>query len=211
MRTAGLYAYIISGVDEHLNTDVAERDRRRQFISGFAGAVGDAVVTADAVAVWTNDRYVAQANYELACEWKIFSTDRVRSGEHRNMTDWLLAEVPAEACVGADPSTVPHVVWHRWEAQLRGKFIRLLRVNRNLVDEMWPDRPAANTDAIRVHGVYYAGERFGAKLAAVRQYLREHEADAMIVSALTEIAWVLNLRGNDLPYTPVFKVSIMGY
>lgn len=208
MRSANLTAYIITAFDEHLNTDVAERDQRRHFISGFAGAIGDAVITADAVAMWTNDRFVAQANYELACEWQIFSTDRVRSGEHQNMTEWLLAAVPPDACIGADPATVPHARWHRWETQLHGKFIRLLRVNRNLVDEMWPERPPANADAIQVHGVHYAGERFGAKLAAVRRYLREHEADAMVVSALTEIAWVLNLRGNDLPYTPVFKVSV---
>lgn len=217
MRAADVHAYIVTAYDEHLNVDVAERDRRREYISGFGGAVGDAVITADAVALWTSERYVAQAIYELDCDWQIFSTDRTshhnqnhQSSHHTsqpNVTAWLQMQLPPDACVGADPATVPHHMWHRWAAHLEsGKFIRLLRLNRNLVDEIWTERPAANADAIEVHPLQYAGERYGAKLVAVRQYLALHNLDAMVVGALTEIAWVLNLRGNDLPFTPVFKV-----
>lgn len=206
MRAAGVHAYIVTGLDEHLNDDVAERDRRREYISGFGGRIGDAVVTHDALAMWTNDRHVAQANYELDCDWQIYSVDRAAS---TNVTAWLAEQLPADACVGADPATVPHQLWHAWQRHLAAdKAIRLLRLPRNLVDEIWgAERPAPNADALVVHGLHYAGERYGAKLRAVRHALRAHKADAMVVSALTEIAWVLNLRGNDLPYTPVFKVS----
>lgn len=211
MRNTGVHAYIVTNFDEHLNDDVAPRDRRREYISGFAGRIGDAVITHDSVAMWTNDRYVAQANYELDCEWQLFSVDRADGRAAPNVTVWLQQQLPADTCVGADPATVPHHQWHGWLRQFEagGKSIRLLRLPRNLIDEIWgADRPDANADAVQVHGLHYAGERYGVKLAAVRHALRLHKADALVVTSLTEIAWVLNLRGNDLPYTPVFKVRV---
>lgn len=109
--------------------------------------------------------------------------------------------------MGADPRTVPHSVWLEWEAKLQLKFIRLIRLNHNLIDLVWLHRPKESTDAIKVHSMQFAGEKWQTKIEKLRKHLIEEKCDAMIVTSLTEIAYLLNLRGNDLPYTPVFKVS----
>lgn len=113
------------------------------------------------------------------------------------------------ARVGVDPRTVPHKVWLEWESELQLKFIRLVKLNRNLIDLVWIDRPPANTALIKVHPLEHAGEKWQSKLNKLRRKLVEDHCDGMVVTSLTEIAYLLNLRGNDLPYTPVFKVRII--
>lgn len=122
------------------------------------------------------------------------------------------SQLAPDSRVGADPHTVPHHIWHKWDHHLQSlKFIRLLKLNRNLIDDIWSERPAPNLDPITIQPVSKAGEPFGSKLSAVRQTLRSHECDAMIVTSSTEIAYLLNLRGNDLPFVPVFKVRIRAW
>lgn len=108
--------------------------------------------------------------------------------------------------VGADPHTVPHALWKRWDEELSRRFIRLLRVNRNLVDLVWPDRPRPPTDLLDVHPIKFAGEKWQSKVDSLRAHMVHERCDAIIVTSLTEIAYLLNLRGRDLPHTPVFKV-----
>lgn len=105
-------------------------------------------------------------------------------------------------------------MWSEWKAKLTGHFVRLVKIRRNFVDIIWPPqhRPAANDDAIIVHDEQlYAGERWTAKVETVRRQLLINRIDAMVVTALDEIAYTLNLRGNDLPYMPVFKVMLTIY
>lgn len=108
--------------------------------------------------------------------------------------------------VGADPHTVPHYLWIQWEADLGNRFIRLTRVNRNLVDIVWPDRPEAPADLLDVHPVKFAGEKWQSKIETLRKQLVVERCDAIVVTSLTEIAYLLNLRGKEFPHTPVFKV-----
>lgn len=110
--------------------------------------------------------------------------------------------------MGADPRTVPHKVWLEWEAQLQLKYIRLVRLNQNLIDLVWINRPPKNTNVITVHPPDYTGEKWRSKLKTLRKHLLKDQCDAMIVTALTEIAYLLNLRGSDFPYTPVFTVFL---
>lgn len=109
--------------------------------------------------------------------------------------------------MGADPRTVPHKKWLEWEDKLQLKFIRLIRLNHNLIDLVWLDRPKENTEVIKVHPIKYAGEKWQSKIQTLRKHLVDEQCDAIIVTSLTEIAYLLNVRGNDLPYTPVFKVD----
>lgn len=109
--------------------------------------------------------------------------------------------------MGADPHTVPHFLWIQWESELYRKFIRLVKVNRNLVDMVWEGRPQPTEDVIRVHSLNYAGEKWQKKIETLRAHLVTERCDAIVVTSLTEIAYMLNLRGNDLPHTPVFKVN----
>lgn len=113
--------------------------------------------------------------------------------------------------MGADPRTVPHKMWLEWEELLQLKFIRLIRLNHNLIDLVWLDRPKENTEVIKVHPIKYAGEKWQSKIQTLRKHLVDEQCDAIIVTSLTEIAYLLNVRGNDLPYTPVFKVDKKTY
>lgn len=108
--------------------------------------------------------------------------------------------------VGVDPRTVPHSIWLKWESELQLKFIRLIKVNENFVDKVWIDRPPEKNATIKVHPLEHAGEKWESKLKQLRTKLAQDSCDAMIVTSLTEIAYLLNLRGKDIPYTPVFRV-----
>lgn len=145
-----------------------------------------------------------QANDELNCDWKIFATNAEPS-----LTEWLRSELGAESRVGADPHIVPHYLWQQWESELHQKFIRLVRVNRNLIDLVWSDRPQPVEDDVHVQPLLYSGEKWQNKVTTLREQLVELRCDAMVVTSLTEIAYLLNLRGNYLPHTPVFKVRVM--
>lgn len=163
-------------------------------------------ITLHAVALWTDDQFLPQANSELNCDWKIFS-----SSHEPSVTEWLRSELAAEVRVGADPHIVPHHLWQQWETELHQKFIRLVRVNRNLIDMVWQDRPQPVGDDVHVQPYLYAGEKWQTKVRVLRDHLIQLRCDAMIVTSLTEIAYLLNLRGSDLPHTPVFKVRIYWY
>lgn len=93
-----------------------------------------------------------------------------------------------------------------WETELQLKYIRLIRLNENLIDNVWTDRPSENTAPIKVHPLEYAGEKWQSKIKRLRKQLVMDSCDAMIVTSLTEIAYLLNLRGDDFRYVPVFKV-----
>lgn len=201
LQGAEIDAYIITSYDEHLNEDIDDHDKRRQYISGFTGPSALVAITMHSVALWTDNQFLAQANSELNCDWKIFSLNTEPSP-----TDWLKTELSPESRVGSDPHTVPRFMWTKWEAELHSKFIQLVKINRNLVDMVWIDRPPPVTDDVFVQNYNLAGEKWQSKVARLRVHLSKQNCDAMIVTSLTEIAYLLNLRGNDLPHIPVFKV-----
>lgn len=114
-----------------------------------------------------------------------------------------------EMRVGADPHLIPFAVWRQWEKELYLKhFLYLVKVNNNLIDVIWgASRPPVEDNRIRVHETRYSGEKWKSKITALRSTLRNMNCDAMVVTSLPEIAYILNLRGSDIPYTPVFKVK----
>lgn len=119
----------------------------------------------------------------------------------------LQDQLPDDSLVGADPHTVPHVLWDDWQAQLSSEFIRLVKVHRNFVDVIWKHRPLPSDEKITVQPLVYAGTEWKDKVSEIRSSLLSNRINAMVVTSLTEIAYTLNMRGNDLPYTPVFKVN----
>ncbi len=112
--------------------------------------------------------------------------------------------------VGADPRLIPHFLWLEWERDLLKYHFTLVKVHRNLVNMVWDtDRPQPRDFPIRVHSTEYAGEKWESKVAALRETLPAAMVDAMVVTSLTEIAYLLNLRGSDIPYIPVFKAFLI--
>ncbi|XP_058057335.1 xaa-Pro aminopeptidase ApepP [Anopheles bellator] len=204
-QSAELDAYLVPSYDEHQSQYQMESDQRIKFLTGFSGTEGAAVVLLRSAAFWVDDRYVEQADQELNCAWRLF-----RQGERPSMAEYLLAELTPETLVGADPQLIPRSQWKALETDLSSDYIRMVRINRNLVDMVWGSkRPAPKSNQIRVHPVRFAGERWEAKVARLRANLTALRCDGMIVVSLTEIAYLLNLRGSDIPYVPVFKAYLL--
>lgn len=199
-----IYGYILPSTDEHLNQEVAARDQRLRYLSGFSGVRAFAAVTSHGAAIWVENRYAQQADGELECDWEIYLT----SG-NVSVADWLGSHVHIDKRVGADPHLVPHSLWVQWERELEDKFLKLVRINTNLVDHIWGDeRPEMpKNQVIKVHEKHFAGESWQDKVKELRRRLAHLGCDAMVVTSLTEIAYLLNIRGTDIPYTPVIKVG----
>ncbi|XP_050327014.1 xaa-Pro aminopeptidase 2 [Bactrocera neohumeralis] len=200
LRGLEIDAYILSPYDEHLNQEMAENDKRVQYLTGFTGIGAFAVVTARSAAVWVDNRYVQQADVEVDCEWELY-----RLNDTVTITGWLSSKLYANQRVGADPHLVPHHLWMRWERELGNRLLVLSRINNNLLDMIWVDRPPASNFTIRVQELQFAGDKWEFKVDELRMKLQKFSCNAMIVTSLTEIAYLLNIRGLDLPYTPVVK------
>ncbi|XP_063218262.1 xaa-Pro aminopeptidase 1-like isoform X2 [Bacillus rossius redtenbacheri] len=206
-RVPPLDAFIVTRHDEHQSEDVAERDKRIRFLTGFSGSYGLAVVTQERAALWTDGRYFLQAEEELDCRWEL-----MRAGQPGvpSATRWLAGALPPGARVGADPRLVPHATWGDWALDLARANISLVAVGSNPVDQTWTDgRPLYAPQPAFVHHLKYAGKAWEQKVADLRAALGQLGAEAMVVTALDEVAWLLNVRGRDLPFTPVVRAYLV--
>lgn len=198
-----IYGYILPSTDEHLNQEVATRDQRLHYISGYTGNLAVAAITQGGAAIWLENRFVRQADGELDCDWQIFL-----AGGNVSIADWLGSQLHMNKRIGADPQLVPHHLWLSWERDLAAKFLKLVHINVNLVDMIWdaerPEPPKHHV--IEVQSRDYAGEKWEEKVHELRRRLKHLGCDAMVITSLTEIAYLLNIRGKDIPYTPVVKV-----
>ncbi|XP_017103764.2 uncharacterized protein [Drosophila bipectinata] len=194
--------YILPTMDEHLNQEVAVRDQRLHYLSGYSGIRAFAAITDKGAAIWVENRYAQQADGELECDWEIYLT-----GGNVSVAEWLGSHVKYDLRVGADPHLVPHSLWMQWERELEEKFLKLVKINNNLVDLIWGDeRPAPPAgQVIRVHKQDFAGEKWQDKVRELRRRLAHLGCDAIVITSLTEIAYLFNIRGTDIPYTPVVK------
>ncbi|KAL5272992.1 XPNPEP2 family protein [Megaselia abdita] len=193
--------YILPSFDENLNSEVADSDKRLQYISGFSGYEAFATITAGRSALWVDEKFLRQADGELDCEWEIYDIN----GPVR-ISDWFESTLFPDKRIGADARLVPHDLWTKWETELSERYQTLVRINNNLVDLIWGDeRPPASTYTIKVHEMRLAGEKWEHKIGRLRHILKNDGCDAMVVTSLTEIAYLLNIRGKDIPYTPVVK------
>ncbi|BFF90822.1 xaa-Pro aminopeptidase 2 [Drosophila madeirensis] len=197
-----IYGYILPSTDEHLNQEVAARDQRLHYLTGYTGVRAFAAITHHGAAMWLEKRYAQQADGELDCDWEIYLANG-----NVSIADWLGSRVHLDKRVGADPHLVPHYLWAEWERELEDKFLKLVKVNNNLVDLIWgaerPEQP--KNQVIQVQAREFAGENWQDKIRELRRRLAHLGCDAMVVTSLTEIAYLLNIRGTDIPYTPVVK------
>lgn len=202
MRQLGVDAMLIPSGDSHQSEYVAEADKRRRWIGGFTGSSGFAVVTLDKAAMWTDGRYFLQAEDELDCNWLF-----MKGEEHDDLawTEWLGLELSANSKVGADPTLTGASTWIKWEEDMQPYKLQLFPLERNPIDDIWLERPERSTALLEVHDIKYAGLTWQTKLSKVREKLAEKKMDALVVSALDENAWLFNLRGKDIPYTPMFR------
>ena len=204
MRENGLSAFIFPSSDPHNSEYVAEHWKSREWISGFSGSAGTAVVTLEHAALWTDSRYFIAAEKEL--KGTDFKLMKLRVEGTPSVAEWLgtMLSSTETAVVGLDGyvNSLDEVSVLEQELATRGNIS--VRTDVDPVDELWIDRPVIPDNMVHLHPLEYAGEPISSKISRVRQCLVDKGADGLLVTALDEIAWVLNLRGSDVHCNPVF-------
>ena len=193
MRENGLSAYVVPGNDPHASEYMASHWCEMQWLSGFQGESGTVVVTMDRALLWTDSRYYLQAGIEL----KGSSIELMRESDVDcpSVVDWLSEHV--EGLVGVNPEMFSVNDFAEWSEKVSLKSV-------DLIKPLWMEgRPAIPADKLYPYSADFAGETVESKIARMREQLAKKKANAMIVSALDEIAWLLNIRGNDVEYNPV--------
>ncbi|PHT56543.1 hypothetical protein CQW23_05029 [Capsicum baccatum] len=193
-----LHALIVPSEDYHQSEYVSARDKRRAFVSGFTGSAGLALITMNEALLWTDARYFLQAAQQLSDEWKL-----MRMGEDPSVDIWMTDNLPKDAAIGVDTWCVSVDTAQKWECAFAKKQQKLVQTTRNLVDEVWKNRPPAETNPVTVHPLQFAGRSVADKLKELRKNLVQGKARAMIVTTLDEVAWLYNVRGSDVSYCPV--------
>lgn len=201
MREKGLSAFIFPSTDPHSGEYIPDYWMARQWISGFNGSAGTAVVTLEEAALWTDSRYFLAAAEQL--EGTGFKLMKQGLADTPSIAEWLGDVLPEGCVVGMDGwvNTVASVI--DMEEELDGYGLEL-ETSLDPTAELWKDRPELPDSPIETQPIELAGESAGSKIKRVRQKLEEEGADALIVSQLDEIAWLLNLRGTDVHCNPVF-------
>ncbi|WFD18869.1 Xaa-Pro aminopeptidase [Malassezia caprae] len=207
MRTCGVDAYVIGSEDAHGSEYTAPCDQRLAFITGFTGSTATAVVCLDGAHFFTDGRYHVQASEQLDDNWTLH---KVGEPGVQPWTAWI-TELPSGTHVGMDAALLPHTLAVRLRAALQAQRKALACPERNLVDEVWgAGRPGPALSYIYEHAIEYAGLDAATKIRDLRQWLAHHHEDAAyVLSALDEVAWLLNLRGASIPCNPVFPAYVV--
>ena len=195
-----IQAFIIPSTDPHLSEYVAPHWQSREWISGFTGSAGTVVVTAKDAGLWTDSRYFLQAARQL--EGTCITLYKEMLPETPNIPEFLSAHLQEGDCVGLDGKMFSAEEVEHLQKELKKSGIRI----KSIADPMqllWTDRPAMPLAPAFVYDTKYAGMSFTEKLPAVRQAMEAAGADSLLLSALDEIAWLLNIRGNDVHCNPV--------
>ena len=204
MQREHLDAFIFPSTDPHNSEYVPDRWKGREWISGFNGSAGTAVVTMHAAALWTDSRYFIAAEQQLAGTEFVLMRERVAGTP--TISEWLgkvLSDING-ATVGVDGMVNTAADVEALIADLRQQGGITVRTNFDPLAVIWTNQPPIPTAPIEVHSLEYAGESTTSKLSRIRMALRSLHADGMLVSALDDIAWTLNLRGSDVHCNPVF-------
>lgn len=196
MQREGISAFITPSTDPHAGEYVPERWKSRRWISGFTGSAGTAVVTLDQSALWTDSRYFIQATEQLAGTGYLLMKEKIEGTP--SITDWLGTVLPPGSVVAVDAwvNTTSEVEHLQNELKAYGLT---LRTDLDPYAEIWTDRPAIPQSKAFIQGLEFAGESAASKIQRIRKKIGQN---AIVVSSLEEVAWTLNLRGDDVAYTP---------
>ena len=204
MKREHLSAFIFPSTDAHQSEYVADHWRGREWISGFNGSAGTAVVTMKSAALWTDSRYFLAAEEQL--EDTEYQLMRLKMGGTPTIAEWLgkeLQDVQSPE-VGLDGMVNSYNYVKDLSNSLRKLGGITLRTNLDPLEQIWENRPSLPANPVEIQPLEYAGETLASKVVRIRKSLRELHADGMLVSALDDIAWTLNLRGTDVHCNPVF-------
>ncbi|KAK4937775.1 hypothetical protein LTR10_021653 [Elasticomyces elasticus] len=198
MRQHKVDVYIVPSEDSHQSEYIAPCDARREHIR----SAGTAVITLDKAALATDGRYFNQASKQLDSNWLL-----LKQGMEDVPTwqEWTTEQAEGGKTVGVDPTVITASDARKLGETLKKKSqATLVGVSENLVDKIWKDRPSRPAEKVIVLDEKYAGKSYKDKLDELRKDIKKKKAAGMVISMLDEIAWLFNLRGNDIPYNPVF-------
>ena len=202
MQREHLSAFIFPSTDPHQGEYVPDHWKGREFISGFNGSAGTALVTLTSAALWTDSRYFLAAEEQL--KDTEFQLMKLKMEDTPTIAEWIGKECGAGVEVAVDGMVNSTNSVRELIADLRKQGGITLRTNFDPLEQIWQDRPPIPLNPVEEYPLAYAGEAANVKIARIRQALRKLHADGMLMAALDDIAWTLNLRGTDVHCNPVF-------
>ncbi|ABS77369.2 aminopeptidase P family protein [Coxiella burnetii] len=200
MHEMGVDYYYVPSSDPHKNEYVPSCWQRRAWISGFTGSAGDVVVGIDKAFLWTDPRYFLQAEQQL--DDSLYHLMKMGQGETPAIDQWLTQQRNG-IVFAVDPRLINLQQSEKIQRALEKQNGKLLALDENLIDRVWKDQPPLPQSAIQLQPLQYAGLSAEDKLAALRQTLQKESADAIVLNTLDAIAWLFNIRGNDVAYNPL--------
>ena len=209
LRREHLSAFIFPTSDPHHSEYTADHWKGREWISGFNGSAGTAVVTLKSAALWTDSRYFIAAAKQLEGTEYVLMKEKVDGTP--TIAEWIGRElaVADDKAVGIDGMTSAAAEVEELVKALRGQGGITVRTNFDPLQRIWKDRPGMSGQPVVVQPLELAGEDVPSKLARIRKALRTQHADGMLMAALDDIAWTLNLRGADVHCNPVFVAYLL--
>lgn len=204
MQKHGFDAWIIPSADPHLSEYLPEHWQGRRWVSGFTGSFGTLVVTAGTAGLWTDSRYWEQATAQLAGS----GIQLQKLGVDPGYTEALATSLGQGAVVGVAPDMLSRAEQGQLQQGLSARGI-VLRADTDLLDGIWTDRPGLPAEPVVVHAEAFVSETTAEKLARVRAVMQEKGVAHHLVSSLDDVAWLTNLRGNDVSFNPVFLSHLL--
>lgn len=193
-----LEVYVVPSGDAHSSEYVGERDRRLTFLSGFTGSAGTAVITLDNAHIFIDGRYWSQAEEQVDQNWTVMKLGKAGVP---TWSDFLRAEYSNSERIGLDPWLFTQATIEALQAT---PPLHLVFPCCNLIDLIWDDQPAQKHEPLFIHPLEYAGETASSKITRVREEMQSQEGTSLLLSDLSEIAWLFNLRGSDVTNCPLF-------
>ncbi|MBQ5937843.1 MAG: aminopeptidase P family protein [Bacteroidaceae bacterium] len=206
LRKNGLNAFIFPSTDPHQGEYVPEHWMTRQWISGFDGSAGTAVVTLSDAALWTDSRYFIAAEEQL--KGTPFQLMKDGLAETPSIAEWLCNQLAEGEMVGIDGNVFTTAEIEEMESAFAKAGIKF-RTDLDPAETLWTNRPPIPMNKVEIQPLEFAGESAESKIERVRQALRGQKVEGLVISQLDEIAWLLNLRGSDVHCNPVFVSYVL--
>ena len=200
MRERGIDVYVVPTSDYHESEYVSEHFACRRYITGFTGSAGTAVVTMEEAGLWTDGRYFVQAAKQL--EGSGVTLRKMGVEGVPTILEYLRQAMPEGGTLGFDGRVINELLGEEMEAAVAARHAKIA-YGEDLVGMIWADRPALSREPVWILDEKYCGKSAAEKIADLRAAMREAGADVHVLTALDDIVWLLNIRGNDVPCNPV--------
>lgn len=191
--------YLVPASDFHESEYVTDYFKAREFLTGFTGSAGTAVITAKEAGLWTDGRYFVQAKEQLPDEIRLY-----QMGEDGvpDIEEYVENHLKEHGCLAFDGRVV-NAVWGEKLKKAAEKIHGTIKTDEDLLDGIWKDRPALSCEPVWLLDEKYSGKKTSDKLSKVREEMKKKKADIHLMTSLCDIAWLLNVRGGDISYVPV--------